>query len=334
MLAFTQSDLRTIGEQILSMEPEPVPRYRLLRDVFKRDESDAEYRKAKADLDASRWVRLLAESQQADGTWGRFHTQDTKIKQPFPTTQAALRVALDCGLDQTHPVIRRLLPTLLDYVEGKYLWPDWAEKHDNPAAWPIWVRHYSAAELSTIDRYHPALDEFWRIRAESLEEAFSSGVYDREAEVVALNRLLVCRMKRPVPCQSEPSVKVIVATRNRLPEHLERRVIEFLLTAPRGIYYTCETPLCDYPAITDRRVNGWLRANALMSGFPVWREFLESPYNHLWAQRNEDGLWDVGGAVPRKPFSSFPLSDSWRRRANRVIDSTVQILSLLSTARD
>jgi len=36
-------------------------------------------------------------SQMADGTWGRFHTRDSRVKQPFPTTESAIATALDLG---------------------------------------------------------------------------------------------------------------------------------------------------------------------------------------------------------------------------------------------
>ena len=240
-------------------------------------------------------------------------------------------MALDCGLDSGHRIIQRLLPTLLDNVAGDYIWPDWPEKHDNPAAWPIWVRHYSAAALATINPLHTAIDEFWNIRAESLVEAFASGVYDRAKEIAALNRLLDCRMKNPVPFHSEPSVQVIAATDNDLPESIERSVINYLVTSETGIYYTYDKSIEKPLSTNDRRFCAWIRALYLLSRFRLWNEFSEEPLNAVWAQRDDSGLWDVGGKVARKPFTSFPLSDSWRRRENRTIDSTVEVLGLLST---
>ena len=92
------------------MNPDPVPRFRLLRDVLGKSKGHSEYDDAEQRLLESRWVVRLALSQQSDGTWGRFHTQDTKTQQPFSTTESALQVALDSGLDRTSEVLRRLLP--------------------------------------------------------------------------------------------------------------------------------------------------------------------------------------------------------------------------------
>jgi len=54
--------------------------------------------------------------------------------------------------------------------------------------------------------------------------------------------------------------------------------------------------------------------------------------NWIWAQRTPEGFWGLGSRIGRKPWTSFPLSESWRRRQNRVIDCTVEVLSLLSAS--
>ena len=99
MLNFTQTDLKAIAERLLDMQPDPVPRFRLLRDVLRYGSSDAAYEEAERDLLQSKWVSLLADSQWDDGTWGRFHTQDSSKKQSFPTTESAIAIALELGLD-------------------------------------------------------------------------------------------------------------------------------------------------------------------------------------------------------------------------------------------
>ena len=331
-LPFSRADLVEIARSVLAMNPDPVPRLRLLRDVLGKSKGDPAYDDAERRLLESRWVILLAESQQSDGTWGRFHTQDTKRKQPFPTTESALQVALDSGLDAKSEVLRRLLPTLIDYVTGKYIWPDWAEKHDNPDAWPIWVRHYSAAALAQIEYYHPLLDEFWQIRARSVTAAFAGGTYDREREARILVDLLQCRMKEPVPFHVKPSLLVLSSTENRLPEELERIMLRHILESSEGIYYVHSGPLTIFPHIHDRAFWRWLNAHRLLSRFDQWREVCTGAISWIWDARAADGLWDSEAKLSRKPFTCFPLSDSWRRQVNRKIDFTTEILTLLATA--
>ena len=199
MLNFTQNDLKAIAKSLLDMQLDPVPRFRLLRDVLQYDPADAAYQEAEGDLLQSKWVLQLADSQWDDGTWGRFHTQDATKKQPFPTTESAIAVALELGLDRHSSILQKVIPTILDYMDGTAVWSDPPEKHDNPQAWYVWARHFSAAILALIDPHHAQLDEFWNLWAEALQAAFESGTYDRQKEIAALNSLMQCRMKNPVP---------------------------------------------------------------------------------------------------------------------------------------
>jgi hypothetical protein len=301
-----------------------------MRDVLGLGSKNAAHEAAAEDVQRSRWVELLRSSQRPDGTWGRFHSQDTTIKQRFPTTESAINAALDCGLDAQSPILARLLPALIDYVEGRSLWPDRPEKHDNPLAWPIWVRHFSAANLALIDDRHPVLEGFWQLWAEVLEAAFGAGEYDRQREIAALNRLLDCRMKNPVPFHVWHPLLILSATSNRLPAELERAMLEHLLDSPAGIYYVCEGAISALPEIGSKPFYSWLHAHRLLSRFDLWKDVCADAVNWIWGQRTADGLWDLGRRVARKPYTCFPLSESWRRQENRIIDSTVEVLCLLS----
>ena len=64
-------------------------------------------------------------------------------------------MALASGLDKNNPTLQKTTARLLEYIYGRSTWPDPAEKHDNPLAWDVWVRHFSAAVLAQIDPLHP-----------------------------------------------------------------------------------------------------------------------------------------------------------------------------------
>jgi hypothetical protein len=332
MLNFTQDDLEAIAKKILDMHPDPVPRFRLLRDVLRLDPTDTAYRDAKKALQESKWTALLKRSQMADGTWGRFHTRDSRVKQPFPTTESAIATALDLGLDGHSPTLQRVLPVILEYVDGTTLWPDPPEKHDNPQAWFVWVRHFSAAILALIEQHHPQLDAFWALWAEALHDAFQSGVYDRQREIAALNVLLDCRMKNPVPFHVRYPLLILSATHHQLSDDLERKMLDYVMHAPSGIYYVYAKNISILPPILSRDFWGWFRAHQLLSRFRVWKALSTEAVNWIWAQRTDEEFWDVGGHIARKPSTSFPLSESWRRPESRIIDSTVEMLGLLSKA--
>ena len=168
-LMYTTADLHAIAEKILALQPDPAPRFRLLRDVLHLDPASPNYQQAKTALQTASIVELLERSQLPDGTWGRFHTQDTRVKQPFPTTESALQSALAAGLDRDSPILVKAQAAVLDYVNANTCWPDPPEKHDNPLAWYVWVRQYSAAVLSEIDPDHPSLEAYWQLWAEAAD---------------------------------------------------------------------------------------------------------------------------------------------------------------------
>jgi hypothetical protein len=331
---FTPENLRETAANLLDMRPDPVPRFRILRDVLRLDAADSALRDAEAALECSKWIRLLESSQHDDGTWGRFHTQDTGIKQPFPTTESAVSIAVSLGLTVRHPVLTRVIPYILDCMSGASVWPDPPEKHDNPLAWWIWLRHYSAAMLALIEPRHPALDPFWSIRAKTVEAAFASGEYDRGVEIQMLNELLDCRMKNPVPFHVKPSLLVLSATDNRLPESVELSMLSFIMKHPRGMYYVYDRQIGDFPEISSRGFWGWLRAHDLLSRFRSWKRISADAMNWVWDQRTREGFWDFGPGIARKPFTCFPLSESWRTPGSRLIDSSTVVLALLSKRFD
>lgn len=334
MLDFTYSDLKATAERLLNRAPDPIPRLRLARDVLRLDADSAEFLAAQAGVGLSKWVALLEATQQPDGTWGRFHSQDSRLKQPFPTTENAITAALDAGLDRTSPLLARTMIPLMAFVQGAQIWSDRPEKHDNPLAWAVWVRQFSAAVLAQIDRFDPHLDEFFAVWAEAVSAVFQSGVYDRQAEIRALNRLLECRMKDPVPYHRKYPLLILSCGRRSLPPALEDRLLEHVMHYPAGIYYVCDQPISQMPAIRSRGFWQWCQAVKLLSRFPRWKHHAAEAANWLWAQRGEDGLWDFGSAVPRRPFSSLPLSESWRQVEKRVMDSSVEALSLLARCVD
>jgi hypothetical protein len=312
------------------MDPDPVPRYRLVRDVLLLSEEDERLKAARADIDTSQHVKKLAESQWDDGTWGRFHTEDTKTKRPFPTTEIAVARALSLGLDGEHPILEALHPTLVAYVEGRSIWRDTPEKHDNPDAWPIWVRHFSAGLLAAIDPADPVLVDCFEERARATAMAFARSGYDRDEEIRALGEILGLPMRNPVPFHVLPAVRLLSARVGDLAPGLEEKILAWLWDESNGIYYLSNVRPSVLPHFDERSFVQWFRSQELLSRFDCWRDVGAQALDWIWSQRNGDGLWDLGRGKSGSVHSPFPLSESWRRPLNRVIDSTVAVLSLLN----
>jgi hypothetical protein len=133
-------------------------------------------------------------------------------------------------------------------------------------------------------------------------------------------------------------LNVLGSAPGMLPAELERALLRWLWKRPDGIgadqsIRYLEVPLSEppphqKPGPFDR----WLASLELLARcFPAWVDLARDAIEWLWAQQNEQGLWDF----VRSPSSScLPLSPtgSWRQREDRVFDWTARALILLSRA--
>lgn len=322
--------LHKTADVLLSRNPDPIPKYLILRDVLQLDHGNSEMRSAKKALIQCRWIKLLGDSQWEDGTWGRFHTQDTKAKQPIPTTETAIQIALDSGLDGDSPILKKTMRFIVRHIDGKTSWRDWPEKHDNPAAWDVGIPYLSAANLALIDNDNPKIVPFRNTWEKIATAAFASGAYDREAEIKTSNLLMNCERKKPMAFHVRYPLILLSATDKKLDDELQRCILDYAVSSPVGIYYMYAKPLSDVPPVRSKGICGWLRTQLMLSRFPRWHEFAGSWAEDLWAQRDSDGLWEFDPGISRKPYSPFPLSESWRKSGNRKIDCSILVLQLLS----
>ena len=101
MTAELQNMIAAFAAQVSDPFPQYIFRKDILRELPSRSECTA--------IIASKWYQQLAEEQWENGSWGRFHTQDTKalLKKKFVTTEHALRRARDLSLDRNDPIIQK-----------------------------------------------------------------------------------------------------------------------------------------------------------------------------------------------------------------------------------
>lgn len=326
-LDFTQADLTALAERILELGPDPAPRLRVLRDLLNRPPGDPELRAAEQELHNSRRVRELAEAQLPDGTWGRFHSQDSRVKSPIPTTEFAIRRALALGLDRRSPVLQRASGFIQAHLRGEITWADPPEKHDDPRVFPYNIRSVSAAMLALIEPEHPLLDPLWDKWAGLVEAAFAGGEYDAQAELARHQALSGIPSRRLAPFHIYYPLLILSATRRRLAADLEARMVAFLLRKPDGIYYVNSRRMDVFPGFQDKKIVSWLNGQEVLARFAAWKAFAPALLKELWGGRAEAGLWDLGKGTGH--WDDLPLSESWRRIENRVIDSSVKVLCLM-----
>lgn len=314
---FTLSELHLAARELLEAPPDAVVTWRLLREVLRVQPDDPERLASKNVLKSDPWVLQLAQVQLPDGSWGRFHSQDTKQKTLFRTTEEAIDRAFALGLEPSEDPLAHTRQYILDVLNGIAHVTDRDEKH---AAWPLGIKFILAGRLAQIDPANPILDTHWSYLAEVAGQAFTSGYYRREDEVEAYLRLSGIHWPQGF-LESQHSLRIL-STR-QLPKKLEKSLINWIWHKPDGIGYL-RAPLEE---LQPRQIGPWLRSMSILSRFTTWREICMASLNQLWTQRDEQGLWDFGSHITRT--IDFPLSSNWRKRNNRKVDYSTYILVLL-----
>ena len=314
-LNFTRTDLSALAEKMLVFDPDPVPRYLILRDLLRRSPDEPGMQEAGQALSQSHWIRELENAQLPDGTWGRFHTQDTRIKTPFPTTEFAIRRALALGLDRRSPMLQKTMDFLSAHLRNEAEWSDPPEKHDHPGVFSTNIRSISAGMLALIDPDHPAIVPLWERWAEIVSAAFEGDSYDPDAELARHQVLTGIPSRRLFAFHAYYPLLILSATRRRLPIEIERKLLAYVFHRPEGIYYVYSKPLDEYPRIEEKGFIAWLHAQEILSRFALWKEIAPGILNWIWSQRSDTGLWELGQGAYRS--FAFPLSESWRRAGSQ-----------------
>ncbi len=318
--------LEKIATNVLAQTPDPVVRYRLLRDVLRRPRGDSVFEHARANLDASHCVQELAADQRADGGWGTFHSRSTEVKQKIASTEVGVARALALGLDASHPILSRARAYIVGIMNGAIRFPDYHEKNDR---WETGMRMFLASTLSLIQPDHPLLDADRKLWREIAARTFQSGAYRAEDEIRAHAELTGATVENSyLVLNNRYALNLLGSLPGLLPRELERALLKWLWTRADGIRYLGialrRAPPRNKPGEFDR----WLASHEMLARlFPAWLDFGRAAIEWLWAQRNAQGFWDFGARSSASTY--LPLSDGWRAKRNRAFDWTTRILILL-----
>jgi hypothetical protein len=319
---FSIEDLQHSAREILATNPDAILAWRLLQDVLHLAEDNPELVATKEKALESKWVRQLEEAQLPDGSFGRFHSQDTKQKTTFRTSEEAIDRAFALGLKADHPIVIRVRQYIQLVLQGRAHITDRDEKNE---AWPLLIRFILAGRLAQIEPKDKLLDPFWSYLEDVALQAFSSGKYCLEDEVAAYTRLSKIHIPQGF-LESQHALWVLSS--RQLPKQLEGALISWIWSKHDGIRYI-RTPLS---TPEPRRIGYWVRSMNILSRFAAWREISLNSLNQLWEQRDEQGWWDFGSQVARSV--EFPLSESWRQNIRRKIDYSTSMLVLLRKCFD
>lgn len=294
-------NLKEVTEEILAEHPDPVVYYRLLRDVLKKPRDDQDIIQARHNLNHSRWVHQLEGEQCENGSWGRFHTMDTKKRQKIVTTEFGVTRARALGLDASHPILLKTIQYITGLLNHVIPFPD--RREVTVPNWDDSIQLIQAATLAQIQPDAPILD----------------GVWDRLYTTILQG-------------YTRYNVAFLGSRVDRLPKDVEKKYVEQVWNHQGGIAYF-GIPLSSPPQPLKGAIDKWFSSMEVLSLFPSWRLYAEDALNQLWELRNDRGFWDFGPRPAWSPHGGawFPLSESWRKKGARQTDWTTRVLILLRT---
>ncbi len=313
------SDIELLATTILSLKPCPVVEYRIRRDVFLVEPGSEDMRALRRKVNSSAGVVELEREQKSDGSWGRFHSQDTKIRSAFVTSERAIERALALGLDKRDPVLKRAAQYMEAVLKGE---ADWSDRPEKAEAWNEGKRVVTAGMLSMVDPANEELRPVGELLAAVAQAALAGGEHSLTRENQAFRQMTSVAFKRGY-LHSVYALNLLGSRGRDLPAGLSTAVLRWIWNSGTGIGYIAADLARPSPA----KLEPWIRSLEVLSAFPGWQDYARDAAAWLWERRNVDGLWDFGQGM--RPGFGFPLSDNWLQRGNRMIDHSTRILVLL-----
>jgi len=309
--------IEPIIEYLLSNITDPVPNFILVKELCKKDPSSPDYINAYRQMQQSKWYRELADEQREDGSWGRFHTQDTKapVKRKFVTTEAALRRARELSLPKDDPIVAKCIKYMERIVRGEETWTDNIEKHHDNGKSHMRARLFvTAADINVFDPENPVVGPMRDVFVRTLEIALSKGCFDEETWE---------RENRDYrgPCLTGWNAYplMILQGADCMDDEVQRKYLNYIWHRQGGVYYLADFPPASIKCLDDKKFWHWLYLLEHLSGFSLFPEFMR-----------EDALPHLLGEIDRLIHEDIVVNtvryaEGWRDKLNRKTDTLLRI---------
>lgn len=273
-------------------------------------------------------VEQLQREQSPDGNWGPLRDKDYAQKAIFPTTFVALERCLYIGLTlEDRDILFLALDHLEDALQGCPRTPLY-NKNERAVPWQMWE---ISAWAERIRPNHPLCDRLWNEWAYIASRAYVDGGYDLEREARAQHELFGTHEKRLIPM----ALDLLLARAQALPEGLEQCLLDHYGKKAYEQGYFWDKHLQSFPkTFRDPKTRRYFHTIKYINHFHNTQNYLEPAMDWLLENRGADGLWDYGPQTndPWGYYGYFSLEKTYAK--NRVIDCTLEVLSVLKTYLD
>jgi hypothetical protein len=309
------NDMKQIVKYISEYATDPFQRSILYKEICGKPTSDFE-------VNTSKWYRQLADEQMQNGSWGRFHTQDTKdrTKRRFVTTEQALRRIKDLSLEKDNVLVSRSIALMERYLRGDEAWTDTMEKH---YGFSTAFKTIIAANLSLFDSHNCLIDHKREIATKNMTKACQTGCFNEETwEKENLNDneiLLRAYMVHPL---------WLLQYKNCISDTVQRQYLDHIWHREKGIYYISNSPPSKIQFLESKDFTVWLSCLEALSGFSLFPEFMSGrTVTHLYNEINRLINNDV--VLPPSSVIIGHYAENWSKPSTRKNDMILRISRIL-----
>ncbi len=271
----------------------------------------------------TKWAKEIISLQDEEGKWGYFHTLFADSKSSY-TTEKALKRLEKLGYTIEDAYIQKAVSYMNDCLTGVKEIPDKREKlHD----WDIFTSLLLATWIRRFTKENPAANVVAEKWAEVVTTAFKDGTYNHQEYIKAFHDILGMKPKggKLIDFVQFYGVSIINGC---LDKETERKVLEYIINKPDGIYYTYDKCIRKIPDVFESKQASWyLGGIELISEYETAKYHLQFVVDWIKENVNENGKWDMGKTA--KDGLYFPLSDDWRKEETRQLDCTSRMKKLL-----
>lgn len=318
-LKYSKEVITILADNLLNMKPDPIPEYILLTEFKNKPKTSREVQNLYDKILVHPFIKQIQEEQDGSGCWRDFHGYSEQV----------IRKCLFMGLDESFSCLSKVSTYLEKVLDKTETWHQREEKQDNPKWWlEMFMPLVSATYLSLINPKHPKVAEYQMIWKSFAIAGFKNQQYDPVAESKEQLDYFNIKTKRIIPFFNYYVILLLTASKEVLPVDIDEKMLNFCMNLDRGIYYIYDkSPIIPVTIDNIKNFYSWTRCISILSRYQNWDKYQSKIDSFLWEQRNADGLWDF----MKNPYGSlFPLSDSWRKEKNRVIDSSIYVLRLMN----
>ncbi len=106
-------------------------------------------------------------------------------------------------------------------------------------------------------------------------------------------------------------------------------MLNYVISKPDGVYYIYDKPITELPTVfKSKETSRYLEAIEILSEYKSAKKKLGFVMDWLEDNKNENGQWDLGAQA--KDNLHFPLSNSWRKASDRIMDCTYRIKKIIA----